>query len=151
MKRTWLILTLGVALGAVAFGLIYRHTAGSHDMPGPARTELAWLKTDFHLSDAEFTAVCQLHESYVPKCAEMCRRIQAKNAEIGRLVTQGTAMTPDLERALAEAGQWRLECQKAMLEHFYSVSRAMPPEDGKRYLSKMFEATSVRGQTMRHE
>ena len=92
-----------------------------------------------------------MHDAYVPRCAESCRRIESKNVEIGRLVASGNAVGPELERALTESGQLRIECQKAMLEHFYNVSRAMPLEEGRRYLQKMFESTSLRSHRMNHE
>ena len=34
-----------------------------------------------------------------------------------------------------------LECQTQMLRHFYEVSQAMPPEQGRRYLAEMQRLT----------
>lgn len=44
----------------------------------------------------------------------------------------------------------RSECQAEMLKHFFEVSRAMPPEQGKRYLAWVQEQTCLRQQTMTH-
>ncbi len=151
MKRVWQILLCGGVLGALAFALAYWHVVQPHGEGSPERSGLAWLRNDFSLSEAQFTEVCRMHDAYVPRCAELCRRIEAKNVEIGRLVASGNAVSPELERALTESGQLRIECQKAMLEHFYNVSRAMPPEEGRRYLQKMFESTSLRSHRMNHE
>src|ERR1039458_7466301 len=38
---------------------------------------------------------------------------------------------------LAEVAALRAKCQANMLEHFYEVSQAMPPEQGRRYLAEM--------------
>ncbi|MSU63215.1 MAG: periplasmic heavy metal sensor [Pedosphaera sp.] len=151
MKRLWKILLCGGALGALAFVLAYRHAAHPSENHIMERAELGWLRNDFSLSETQFTEVCRLHDAYVPRCAELCRRIEAKNTEIGRLITGGNTITPELDRALTEAGQLRVECQKAMLAHFFSVSRAMPPEEGRRYLQRMFESTSLRSHHMSHE
>ena len=51
------------------------------------------------------------------------------------------AVTPEVEKKLAEAASLRLECQTAMLNHFLAVSKAMPAEQGKRYLSWIEQRT----------
>ena len=55
-------------------------------------------------------------------------------AFIRALIATSGQVTPEVERALAEAGDLRRECETAMLKHFVEVSRAMPPEQGRRYL-----------------
>ena len=102
---------------------------------------MAWLKEEFHLSDAEFARVCQMHDGYLAGCAERCRSIDEKNAHLRHLLAATNTITPDIERTLGEAAQLRAECQKQMLQHFYDVSRTMPPEQGKRYLAWVQERT----------
>ena len=38
-----------------------------------------------------------------------------------------------------------------MLKHFFEVSRTMPPEQGRRYLTWVQEQTCLREQTMNHD
>src|SRR5438067_2141704 len=78
--------------------------------------------------------VVQLHDAYRPQCAEMCRRIDEQNARVQQLLAATNAVTPEIKEALAEAARLRAECETAMLQHFYEVSRQMPPAQGKRYL-----------------
>ena len=151
MNRASKILLCTGALGALAFALACWRASHPHDARRLERAELAWLRNDFSISDAQFTEVCRLHEAYVPLCAELCRRIKAKNGEIRQLVIGGNSVGPELERALTESGQLRIECQKAMLAHFYSVSQSMPPAEGRRYLQRMFETTSLGSHRMSHE
>src|SRR5262245_17783931 len=123
MKRPWLILFGGLALALLAYGGAYR--AGSSrccSMMNSKAPELAWLQARFHLSDAELARVETLHQSYLAACADRCQRIDAKNAELQQLLSATNAVTPDIDRALAEAAQLRVECQKAMLQHFYEIS-----------------------------
>jgi hypothetical protein len=137
MKRPWFILIGGLLLALLAYGASY-HFASSNsaccllDKPAP---ELAWLQTEFHLSDAEFARVQKLHEQYQAGCAERCALIDAKNAELAKLLAATNAVSPEIEKALQEAAQLRAECQAAMFQHFYTVSQTMPPEQGKRYLA----------------
>jgi Heavy-metal resistance len=95
---------------------------------------LTWLQQEYQLNDAQFARVCEVHDAYRPKCMEMCRMIDAKNAQIERLLAATNVITPEIKQALAEAARIRGECEAAMLEHFYKVAQTMPPEQGKRYL-----------------
>ena len=44
----------------------------------PSGDDLAWLRREFRLSDAEMQRIRQLHEGYLPKCHENCALIAAK-------------------------------------------------------------------------
>ena len=142
MKRAVAISILGIILAVGAFcGLYFGNTASHRALLQSETPELAWLKHEFNLSDAEFTRISQLHDAYMPDCARMCKRIAAKNAELKALLAQTNVFTPEIEQKLSEASQLRLECQKMMLAHFMEVSRAMPPQQGKRYLAWVQEQT----------
>jgi len=52
-------------------------------------------------------------------------------------------VTPEITKKLTEIGNIRQECQARMLKHFYAVSRAMPEEQGRRYLAEMQKLTSL--------
>jgi len=136
MKRSLLIMLGGLVLAALAYAGMYRAgTADSccrvHESKAP---ELAWLKQEFHLTEPEFTRVSELHEQYLAGCAERCHQIDLKNQELAHLLAQTNNVTPQIQQALADAAQLRAQCQSKMLQHFYEVSRTMPPEQGKRYL-----------------
>lgn len=136
MKRGLVILLTGVALGLCAYcGFYFAGTASHRATLESAAPELTWLKNEFNLSDAEFKRITELHAAYMPQCAEMCRRIDAKNAELQELLSKSSAFTAEIESKLAEVAQLRVECQKNMLRHFFEVGRSMPAEQGKRYLA----------------
>ena len=115
-------------------------------MEQSTRPELAWLKSEYHLSDAQFAEVVRLHDAYKPKCAEMCRRIDEQNARVQKLLAATNTVTPEIKQALAQAAQLRAECESAMMQHFYEVSRAMPSDQGKRYLAWVQSETLLPGQ-----
>jgi hypothetical protein len=136
MRRPGLILFAGLAAAALAYcGVYYAGTANCCHTPQGGAPELAWLKQEFRLSDAEFTRISAMHEAYLVGCAERCRRIDLKNEELARLLAATNNITPEIEKALADSALLRADCQKKMLQHFYEVSRTMPPEQGKRYLA----------------
>jgi hypothetical protein len=138
-----LIIVLGaLVLGAAVF-------AGSYFVSQRAciatitrsADDLSWLRDEFHLSDADLARVRQLHEGYQPKCAEMCARIAAKKAEVQAALAGGTNVTAEAQKRLTELGELRAQCQAQMLAHFITVSQAMPPEQGRRYLAEMKSLT----------
>jgi hypothetical protein len=135
MKRGLIILIVGLIAGAAAYGCVYfLCMSPARKLQQSDRPELAWLKEEFKLPDAEFQRVCELHRAYLPQCAEMCRRVGAQNEKLQSLLRSETNVTPEIERTLAEIGRLRAECQAKMLRHFFEVSRTMPPEEGRRYL-----------------
>ena len=142
MRRSLLILLAILVAGAAITGASYllgcrvcaRQLAGSGD-------DLAWLRREFRLSDTEMQRIRQLHEGYLPKCHENCARIAAKKKELQAAFDQAKGMTPEAQQKLAEVAALRAECQGNMLAHFYEVSGAMPPEQGRRYLAEMQRLT----------
>jgi hypothetical protein len=148
MRRGLTIVCCGLAAAALAYGAIYfSATAGLRAERRADAPELLWLKQEFKLGDAEFQRISELHAGYLPKCQEMCGRIAARNEELRELLARTNTVTPEIERKLAEVAALRAECQRNMLEHFYAVSRAMPPEEGRRYLDWIQRQTVQGGQT----
>lgn len=136
MKCGFFILALGLIAAGAAYACIYfACTAPARNLRQSEKPELAWLKEEFKLSGAEFKRVSELHSAYLPQCREMCRKIDAQNAQLQKLLADATDVTPGIETALAEASRLRADCQTMMLRHFLQVSRMMPPEQGRRYLA----------------
>jgi len=149
VRKPWLILFGGLLAGLVAYACIYLHASSAQrSMEQSSCPELAWLKTEYHLTAAQFADVVQLHAAYRPKCAEMCRRIDEQNAQVQQLLAGTNTVTPEIKQALAQASRLRVECESAMLGHFYEVSRVMSPEQGKRYLAWMQEETLLPGRML---
>src|SRR4051812_33525318 len=123
MHKAINMLVLGLLAAVAGYSAFYFvGTAPSREILQEQRPELAWLKKEFSLSDAEYARVTELHAAYLPACQERCRRIAAKDAEL-RALLKTNAFTAAIETKLAEAAQLRAECQAAMLKHFYAVSQ----------------------------
>ena len=142
MNRSLVIVLGALAIGAAVFAGAYfvGHRAGVIYCANPA-DDLNWLRTEFHLNDTEMARMRQLHESYMPQCMKMCAMIAAKKAEVRAALANGTNVTADAEKKLAELGELRAQCQAQMLRHFIAVSQDMPPEEGRRYLAEMEKIT----------
>lgn len=142
MKRAALILLAGLLAAAAGFCALYYLGLHEHrsmlESPAP---ELAWLKREFRLGDAEFERVARLHDGYMPRCAELCRQIAARNAELQQLLAGTNVDAKAVEQKLKEAGDLRVQCQQNMFNHFVEVSRQMPPEQGRRYLQWVQQRT----------
>jgi hypothetical protein len=118
-----LAITLAVLLAAAgaAFGAFYV----MNDAPAIRRAAdegdaMAWLRAEFHLTDAQFAAIKRLHDDYAVVCTRHCRAIvRAKQRQASPAEIAG------LERT----------CVEAMTAHFQQVAALMPPEEGQRYLA----------------
>jgi hypothetical protein len=136
MKKGIVILVLGLVAAAAAYGYIYFVcSTPTRSLQASDRPELAWLKDEFKLTDAEFKRVSELHAAYLPQCREMCIQIDAQSIQLQKLLADATNLTSEIERSLAEASRLRGECQTMMLRHFFQVSQAMPTEQRRRYLA----------------
>ena len=142
MKRSPVILLLALVAGAAVFVasyLVAQRVCAKH--ASNAADDLAWLRQEFHLNEAELAQVRSLHDGYLPKCAEMCRQIAAKKRELESALKGATNLSRDAEQKLTELAALRVKCQTQMLRHFVDVSQAMPPEQGRRYLAEMQRLT----------
>ena len=141
MKRSPVIVLLALVAGIAVFAASYvlaqrvcaKRVAASAD-------NLDWLRQEFRLSDAEMGRVRELHDGYLPKCAEMCKQIAAKKGELESAlsgVTNSADLRDPVGQKLGELALLRAQCQLQMLQHFVEVSQAMPPEQSRRYLAEM--------------
>lgn len=142
MNRSLIILIGALALGGMIFAGSY-FTARHATMACCAQPtdDLSWLRTEFHLSDAEMARIRELHEGYRPKCAEMCAKIAEKKSELDAVLGNSTNVTAEAQAKLNELAALRAQCQAQMLDHFVAVSREMPPDQGRRYLVEMRQLT----------
>jgi len=149
MKKSALIFLLGLFAGTAAFaGFFYLGTAAHRQILRTPQPELAWLKSEFHLTDSEFTNIVRMHEAYLPECARRCARIARQDQQLQQLLAVNSAVTPEIQSLLHERAQTRAECEAEMLKHFLAVSQTMPPEQGRRYLAWVESQSSLNGKGM---
>jgi hypothetical protein len=142
MKRSFIILFGALALGTAIFAGSYFIAQRATVMccVNPA-DDLSWLRMEFHLSDAEMARIRQLHDGYKPKCEEICAQIARQQQELQTLLGDSTNLPVAAQAKLNVIAMLRAQCQSNMLQHFVTVSRAMPPAQGARYLAEMKRLT----------
>lgn len=79
MKRTLLSLTLGLAVGLITHFAYFRLNE-----PAPTNTlegQLAWMKTELQLTDAQFARIKELHQASSPRLRAMAVQVAALQVE----------------------------------------------------------------------
>lgn len=138
MKKPLLILIVALIAGFAAFAITRRHcSAAKGDTLLDQLPELAWLRTELALSDAQFAKVAELHASYRPVCEEMCGRIGKSHARLEAIALKSRTTGDELQQAIADYERVRGECKMKMLEHLYQTAALMSKEQAERYLETM--------------
>jgi hypothetical protein len=138
MRKAVLIALLALAAGVLSFQATRgcRPVRPQHalldEMP-----ELAWMRGELKLSDAQFARVAALHERYRPVCRDMCDRIETARARVDGLLRQSKSVTPELESAMREFARVRAECRLAMLRHVYETAAELDERQAARYLDAL--------------
>lgn len=99
------------------------------------RDAMAWLRTDFNLTDAQFAAIKQLHDSYSVVCEEHCRAIQAATRARNELKARAEGDAAAFAAADRRVEELRLVCESGIATHVRQCAAVMSPEAGERYLA----------------
>lgn len=136
MKKFLILLGLVVAVGAVSYYVCYHRAMASMVVVTPDGTdaELAWLKSEFALTPAQYEKVLALHNAYRPVCGDHCARYLAAHRRFADLLKTQTAWSPEAGAVIAEQARIQGECHASMLKYAYNVAACMSPEQGRRYL-----------------
>ena len=127
MRKGGLILLLGLFLGTAGFsGFYYAGTAHCRSMMHEPQPELAWLKKEFALSDAEFARISALHEAYMPQCAERCRVTEQQNRKLKELLAKDATITPEIQSLLTERAKNRAQCRRSKAAATWHGCRSKP-------------------------
>jgi hypothetical protein len=138
MKKALIVIFMAALVAFTGYAVSYRcATASTKSMLTKPGGEMEWLKCEYHLSDAQFARIQQLHQQYAPTCDLMCEKITKANDRLDELVGTHRQVTPEVSAALKECLAAQAECREAMLGHVYAVSAEMSAEDGARYLQMM--------------
>lgn len=146
MKRGGIIISLALFLGGAGFFLVrWQKRAARHvdfhnyaqHGPNDQHAELDWLKSELHVSDLQMDKVRALHIAYHPICESLTQRLEASHRKLDALSSTATSLGAEMDAALQEHSAIHLECQRAMLKHFYETAAILSPDQARRYLKKM--------------
>jgi hypothetical protein len=142
MRRPIVILVAALAVGVAVFaGAFFCARYVCVQQMAQSTDDLDWLRMEFSLKDADLARIRELHDGYLPKCEINCAQIAAKKRALKVAIAAGTNSPTTIKALEAEVAHWRTKCQDEMLAHFEDVSRAMPIQQGERYLAEMKRLT----------
>lgn len=133
LTRTLVVLVLlAAATGFMCYRISCDPTLHDAAMKHDA---MEWMRADFHLTDAQFASIRDLHNSYAGSCEEHCRMIQeATKARNALKAAQGADATAVLA-AEQKIQELRTRCETAITRHVRQVAALMSPKEGERYLA----------------
>ncbi len=147
-SRGFIVLLLSLLLGVAAFSLVrwrqhwVEHHNGAadgyaeHEADGH-HADLDWLESELAVTEAQMGKIRALHVAYHPVCEELARRLETSHIKLDKLTATAMGISPALELALKEHSEVHLECQLAMLKHFYETAGYLSPAQAQQYLRKM--------------
>jgi len=138
VKNVWIAAALLLAIAMAAGFAGYRAGCDPAMHEQACRSDtMAWLRQEFHLTDAQYAAIDELHRGYTASCDEHCRAIreamQARDALESAKPADPAAIAAAGRRVRELSGR----CETALLRHLGQVAALMSPEDGRRYLGMM--------------
>jgi len=138
MKNAWLVIAAALVFASVGYFVYYKwETAPMQAMANDPDGGMEWLRNEYHLGDAQYSRVQQMHREYAPRCDLMCEKIAKANARLEHLIDANKTFTPEIDAAMNECVSVQAECRRELLRHVYAVSAEMSPDDGARYLQMM--------------
>jgi hypothetical protein len=96
---------------------------------------MEWLRVDFDLSEAQFTAIKKLHDAYSVVCEEHCREIMRAMRARNELKAAPQPKAAEIASADRRVEELRLVCESAIATHVRECAAQMSPEAGQRYLA----------------
>ena len=134
----FLLATIGlIAAGAAGTGFVcYDLNCNAALHAAAAQGDaMAWLRADFHLTDAQFAAIRQLHAAYAPSCDEHCRLIREATQARDTLAAAKASDPAAVAAAEQKLRALHATCETALTAHARAVAALMSSEDGPRYLA----------------
>lgn len=137
MKKFSFITLVCIAIIAVAVGFaVYRASGDKAVQQALAKRDaLEWLRADFALTEKQFAAIKQLHESYSLVCEEHCREILRATRAREDLKAKAEGDAGAFAAADRRVEELRQVCETAITKHVRNCAAEMSPEAGQRYLA----------------
>lgn len=136
MKHLWKTLALLVVVAGAVSWMTYQLGHDDRVQEALAKKDaLAWLRTDFELTEAQFAAIRRLHEAYAVVCEQHCQAIQEAAIRRNQLKSAPGTEAAVLAAADRKVEELRQVCEAAIAAHVREVAAQMAPEQGRRYLA----------------
>jgi hypothetical protein len=145
MKRTLQILALGAIVGVGAHFVYFRANE-----PAPTNTlegQLAWMKTELQLTDAQYARIRELHQASSPRLKAMAVQIAALQAEFSEFEqarrTSDRVDFLEFARFVETRRHLNRECLDSTRQLVLASAQVMNPQQRQRYIQLVASAEPV--------
>jgi len=142
MKRTLVSLVLGLAVGLTTHFVYFRVNE-----PAPTNTldgQLAWMKTELQLTDAQYARIKELHQASSPRLRAMAAQVAALQAEFTEFeqVRRTSDQVDFLEfaRFVEQRRHVSRECLDSTRQLVLASAQVMNAQQRQRYIQIVSEA-----------
>jgi len=147
MKRTLLILLLGLACGT---GAHYAWLAQQNPVAGgDLAAQLAWMKTNLHLSDEQLGRLRALHEQSAPRLLALAAQVASMRKELAAFererLTTGRIDFLEFARYVEQRRALDLTCVDSTRTLVAASAEVMTPPQREHYLSLLGPALQADG------
>ncbi len=136
MKRGFLVLLLGVAVGAASH-LVYFRLHRPED-PNSLVGQLSWMRRELRLSDEQFARISELHEASSPRLRALAEQVSRMQSEFAAF--ENTRRTTDrvdfieFARFVDARRSISQECLDSTRKLVLAAANEMTPRQRERYL-----------------
>jgi len=146
MVRNFAIVLIGLMLLTSVYAGVYRYiTLDSEEAMTTDRPELEWLRREYQISDAQFTEIQRRHEAHDVICKKLCLGLVEARKKLDAAIAGSPEMGSGVVDALAAWSHQREICREAAIEHMYSISSVMEPDQAVRYRERIYRELIVPG------
>ena len=136
MNRAILVLTLGLAVGLASHFIYF----GLHE-PAPTDTldgQLAWMKTELQLTDAQYLRIRELHQASSPRLRAMAAQVAQLQAEFTEFEkmrrTSDRVDFLEFARFVEDRRHVSRECLDSTRQLVLAAAEVMTPRQRERYI-----------------
>ncbi len=109
------------------------------------RPELEWLRREYQVTDEQFAEIRRRHEAHDVICKELCLGLVEAQKKLDVAISTSPQMGSGVAEALEAWSHQREICREAAIEHMYSISSVMEPEQAGRYRERIYRELIVAG------
>jgi Spy/CpxP family protein refolding chaperone len=142
MKRTLLLLLLGLTAGSAAHLLYYRWHAPADINSLDA--QLAWMKTELNLTDTQYARIKELHQASGPRLRALAAQVAELQKEFAAFEesrrTNDRVDFIDFARFVEARRHVDRECQDSTRQLVAAAAEVMTPTQRQRYIQLLATA-----------
>ena len=136
MKNLFATLAVIAAIAAATCALAFHFSGDAQVKAAVAKRDaLEWLRADFQLTEAQFTKIKQLHDSYSVVCEKHCMDIMHATRARNELKASPSADAAAIAAADKRVEELRRICETAIAAHVRECAAEMSPASRDRYLA----------------